>query len=190
MAQFDRQFRIPVECLIGNIDIIIDLQDAPNGGLIERVMTTTNIGATRLPVQSGRGYVSGAASVGVADEPAMGATAHAAAASEYMTTTPTIRAARHYGAKLFITVEHGGSGVWLRRVLLTARSEEEFAAETAGAAGCSGWPRAIAIDLAVEQKTHTLERRTSSRYHLRNKHVRQISVISFCKTHFLNNQDN
>ncbi len=69
------------------------------------------------------------ASVGVADEPAMGATAcwRELRLNTYLTLTPTLRAARLVSAKLFITVEHGGSGFgWC---VLPCALVEEFAAE-------------------------------------------------------------
>ncbi len=117
----------------------------------------------------------------------------ARAASEYLPdSNANITRGPAVSAKLFITVEHGGSGFgWC---VLPCALVEEFAAEKPLAQlEVPGWPRAIAIDLLWNKKTPpgtagNWLATICSRNKLRH---RQISVISFViKLTFLNNQDN
>lgn len=144
MAQFDRQFpHTEFECLIGENDDVIDLLQKGRAqiGLIEaRDDYPTDIGATRLPVQSWMGvYV---------------ATTHPLASqtnlqweqlhtwrelrlNTYLDSNANITRGPAWSApKLFITVEHGGSGIWLVRIALRAGGRV-CGGKTAGAAGCS-----------------------------------------------------
>lgn len=144
MAQFDRQFpHTEFECLIGENDDVIDLLQKGRAqiGLIEaRDDYPTDIGAARLPVQSWMGvYV---------------ATTHPLASqtnlqweqlhtwrelrlNTYLDSNANItRGPALVSAKLFITVEHGGSGIWLVRIALRAGGRV-CGGKTAGAAGCS-----------------------------------------------------
>lgn len=176
MAQFDRQFpHTEFECLIGENDDVIDLLQKGRAqiGLIEaRDDYPTNIGATRLPVQSWMGvYV---------------ATTHPLASqtnlqweqlhtwrelrlNTYLESNANITRGPAWSAPnylLLLSMAVQGFG-WC---VLPCALVEEFAAEKPLAQlDVPGWPRAIAIDLLWNKKTPPGTAGNWLRYHLQQK---------------------
>ncbi|EKT5021706.1 LysR family transcriptional regulator [Salmonella enterica] len=176
MAQFDRQFpHTEFECLIGENDDVIDLLQKGRAqiGLIEaRDDYPTDIGATRLPVQSWMGvYV---------------ATTHPLASqtnlqweqlhtwrelrlNTYLESNANITRGPAWSAPnylLLLSMAVQGFG-WC---VLSCALVEEFAAEKPLAQlDVPGWPRAIAIDLLWNKKTPPGTAGNWLRYHLQQK---------------------
>ena len=135
MVQFDRQFpHTEFECLIGEDVDVIDLlqKERAQVGLIEaRDHYPTDIGATRLPMQTWMGlYV---------------AASHPLAKAKKLQWSGVVR------AELFAVVEYGCTGFWLVCASLCVGGGVR-GGKTAGATGCSGVAQSDCYRSALEQK--------------------------------------
>ncbi len=147
MAQFDRQFpHTEFECLIGgkNDDAVQSLQKGrAQIGLIEaRDDYPTDIGATRLPVQSWMRLMYDHASVGASQtNSAMGTTAYPRELrpNTYLNLTPTLRRGPASSAPNYLLLLSMAVMDLLVRIALRA-GVEEFAAEKPLARLRSRWP--------------------------------------------------